>query len=402
METGGGEKRFHAQISWLMFVFSIFVIWVHSYNVDLFSCGAQDSIWILADQIENFVSVGLGQIAVPGFFLLSSYLFFRNFSWDKLPGKWKSREFSVLVPYVVWNIIYYLGYMAASRLLAMQSVVGRDVIPFTVQEIWRAISRYAYAPIFWYLYQLIFLIIASPVIYALVKNRAVGLFWIIALVFAVHLHLDMRHPNTDALLYYSVAAYFAVHRRGLVERSMVEEAMRNRCMAESVAGVIISVFCYRRMMTPGRRCSLDLLLPDGCPDDMLGVCLRNPPSKSPPLDAPEYVPVCDPFCRCTVCKQRCGTSDRSCFRNAGSRRNCAVYLFSASGDRCLCTLRAGEIPCKVCTGSVENLVGWKEAGRMSVGRESVYAGQNHTSKNYMLIFGKNANSFFIGNPLYYL
>lgn len=251
METGGGEKRFHAQISWLMFVFSIFVIWVHSYNVDLFSGGAQDSIWILADQIENFVSVGLGQIAVPGFFLLSSYLFFRNFSWDKLPGKWKSREFSVLVPYVVWNIIYYLGYMAASRLLAMQSVVGRDVIPFTVQEIWRAISRYAYAPIFWYLYQLIFLIIASPVIYALVKNRAVGLFWIIALVFAVHLHLDMRHPNTDALLYYSVAAYFAVHRRGLVERSMVEEAMRNRCMAESVAGVIISVFCYRRMMTPG-------------------------------------------------------------------------------------------------------------------------------------------------------
>ena len=125
------------------------------------------------------------------------------------------------------------------------------MIPFTVQEIWRAISRYAYAPIFWYLYQLIFLIIASPVIYALVKNRAVGLFWIIALVFAVHLHLDMRHPNTDALLYYSVAAYFAVHRRGLVERSMVEEAMRNRCMAESVAGVIISVFCYRRMMTPG-------------------------------------------------------------------------------------------------------------------------------------------------------
>ena len=80
METGGGEKRFHAQISWLMFVFSIFVIWVHSYNVDLFSCGAQDSIWILADQIENFVSVGLGQIAVPCFFLLSCYLFFRNFS----------------------------------------------------------------------------------------------------------------------------------------------------------------------------------------------------------------------------------------------------------------------------------------------------------------------------------
>ena len=37
MVTGSGEKRFHDQISWLMFLFSIFVIWVHSYNVDLFS-----------------------------------------------------------------------------------------------------------------------------------------------------------------------------------------------------------------------------------------------------------------------------------------------------------------------------------------------------------------------------
>ena len=90
MVTGSGERRFHDQISWLMFLFSIFVIWVHSYNVDLFSGGAQDGVWSLADRIENFVSVGLGQIAVPGFFLLSSYLFFRNFSWDKLLRKWKS------------------------------------------------------------------------------------------------------------------------------------------------------------------------------------------------------------------------------------------------------------------------------------------------------------------------
>ena len=255
MVTGSGEKRFHDQISWLMFLFSIFVIWVHSYNVDLFSGGARDGIWSLADRIEKFVSVGLGQIAVPGFFLLSSYLFFRNFSWGKLTGKWKSRIFSVLIPYVVWNIIYYLGYMAASRFFAIRSVVGRDIIPFSVQEIWRAVSQYAYAPIFWYLYQLIFLIIVSPLIYALVKNRAIGLLWIVGLV-------------------------FAVHRRGLVERSMEEEAagwkedhgtkekkaapedkdgntasvipdhVRRRCFAEGLAGVMISVFCYRRMMAP--------------------------------------------------------------------------------------------------------------------------------------------------------
>ena len=286
MKTDSREKRFHDQVSWLMFIFSILVIWVHSYNVDLFAGENWNEVWNLADRIEEFVSVGVGQIAVPGFFLLSSYLFFRNFSMDKLLRKWKSRISSIVIPYVTWNLLYYFGYMAASRLLAMHAVVGRDVIPFSLQEIWNAVAGYAYAPIFWYLYQLIFLILLSPVIYLFVRKRATGLCWIIALVFAVHFHIDMRHPNTDALLYYSVAAYFAVQRRGLVERSMEEETdaadladsdgkdadwekahgrkekddvngadipdhVRRRCMAEGVAGIIISVFCYRQMMTPG-------------------------------------------------------------------------------------------------------------------------------------------------------
>ena len=60
MVTGSGERRFHDQISWLMFLFSIFVIWVHSYNVDLFSGGARDGIWSLADRIENFRVGGTG------------------------------------------------------------------------------------------------------------------------------------------------------------------------------------------------------------------------------------------------------------------------------------------------------------------------------------------------------
>ena len=87
----------------------------------------------LADRIENFVSVGLGQIAVPGFSCCPPTCF-PEFSWDKLVGKWKSRVFSVLIPYVVWNLIYYLGYMAASRFLAIRSVVGRDIIPFSCRR----------------------------------------------------------------------------------------------------------------------------------------------------------------------------------------------------------------------------------------------------------------------------
>ncbi|MEI3179144.1 MAG: acyltransferase [Lachnospiraceae bacterium] len=319
---------------------------------------------------------------------------FPEFFLGKLTGKWKSRIFSVLIPYVVWNLIYYLGYMAASRLLAMQSVVGRDVIPFTVQEIWRAVSQYAYAPIFWYLYQLIFLIIASPVIYALVKNRAVGLFWIIALVFAVHLHLDMRHPNTDALLYYSVAAYFAVHRRGLVERSMEEEAagwkadhgtkekkaapedkdgnaasvipnhVRRRCFAEGLAGVVISVFCYRRMMAPEAAvlwtCFYRMAVPMTCWAFACGVRL---PKVRPWMRQSMFLYAIH-FIVVRFVNKGTAVVTRSLAGTTTAARNLPGRVFPASGNRSYCLLHPCKIPRSLPAGGVESTVGRAKVGRI--------------------------------------
>ncbi|MBQ7796348.1 MAG: acyltransferase [Lachnospiraceae bacterium] len=240
------EKRFRNQISWLMFSFSILVIWVHSYNVELFAGGQQGPAWERAAQIETFWSVGIGQIAVPGFFLMSSYLFFRNFSLEKLAGKWKSRFFSVAVPYAVWNLLYYLGYVAATRLPMVERVVGKDPIPFTIEETLRAVLHYSYAPIFWYLYQLVILLVLAPAVYALVKNKIIGFCYLAALIAALYFRMDTGHPNTDALFYFSFAAYAAVHFRTWLEA----KGTGDRILA-GLAVMIVAIFCYGTMKTPG-------------------------------------------------------------------------------------------------------------------------------------------------------
>lgn len=239
-------KRFRNQISWLMFIFSILVIWVHSYNVELFAGGQQGPTWERAAQIETFWSVGAGQLAVPGFFLLSSYLFFRNFSLEKLAGKWKSRFFSVVIPYTVWNLLYYLGYVIATRLPMVERIIGKDPIPFSIEETLHAVVHYSYAPIFWYLFQLILLLILAPVVYGLVKNKIVGFCYLAALVAALYFRMDTGHPNTDALFYFSFAAYAAVHARNWLEKKGNDD----RIMA-GLAVMIVAVFCYGTMKTPG-------------------------------------------------------------------------------------------------------------------------------------------------------
>lgn len=207
-------KRFYNKITWFSFLFSLLVIWIHSYNAELFLGKTEAMAQIY--RIEHWIGDGLGQIAVPGFFMISGYLFYRDFSWDKLRGKWQRRIRSVLVPYMLWNFLYYLGYVIGSRLPWVTRVVGKGIIRFSLAGTVDAIINYTYNYVFWYLYQLILLILLAPLLYPALKRRwsrvvlLAGL-WLLAIY-------DRRLPlvNVDALIYYTTAASLALSRRTMV------------------------------------------------------------------------------------------------------------------------------------------------------------------------------------------
>lgn len=202
------EKKFYNKITWFSFAFSLLVVWIHSYNAELFlgKTAAMARIY----RIEHWIGDGIGQIAVPGFFMISGYLFYRDFSWEKLRGKWNRRIHSVLVPYIVWNFLYYLGYVIGTRLPWMDQVVGKGIIRFSLAASVDAIINYTYNYVFWYLYQLIQLILLAPVLYPLLKRWwSRGIFLLFLWMMAA---FDLRLPqvNVDALIYYSTAASLAL------------------------------------------------------------------------------------------------------------------------------------------------------------------------------------------------
>lgn len=204
------EKQFRNQIFWITFLFSILVIWVHSFNADLFLGTTETAVWV--NRLEGILGNGLGQIAVPGFFMLSSYLFYRSFGWSKLTAKWKSRIRTVLIPYLLWNFLYYAAYGAATRLPAASGLVGKPPVPFNLESLVDALINYTYNPVFWYLYQLILLIALAPLIYLVLKNTVSGAAALALMVFALWKGWDFTYLNMDALFYYCTAAYISIHR----------------------------------------------------------------------------------------------------------------------------------------------------------------------------------------------
>jgi len=211
------EQQFRNKITWFTFVFSLLVVWVHSYNAELYLGRTAQSA--LLYRIEHWVGEIISQIAVPGFFMISSYLFYRNFSWEKLGRKWNSRIKSILVPFISWNFIYYMCYVIGSRLPWMTDVVGKGTIPFNLPTAVDAVLNYTYNYVFWYLYQLILLILLTPVIYLLLKQIYPGVIFIVCLWGLLFMGVQLPQLNLDALIYYTIAAFLALHGNKVIEES---------------------------------------------------------------------------------------------------------------------------------------------------------------------------------------
>lgn len=208
--TAAEEAWFRNKVYWLSFLFSILVVWAHSLNGELFVTGKAELEAV--QRLEHLAASRLAQIAVPGFFMISSYLFYREFQLNKLMEKWRSRSRTILLPYLLWNALYYASYAAVTRIPVIRQFIGKPPVPLNAREFMEALFHYGYNPVFWYLFQLILLILLAPVLYLILRRTISGLPFLFLLILCLWKGWSLPLLNLDALFYYSVAAFFALGR----------------------------------------------------------------------------------------------------------------------------------------------------------------------------------------------
>ena len=209
------EPKFHQKIAWFNFICCLMVIWTHSGNADLFFPElGQDAPWW---HFQYPVMQEILRVDIPCFIMLSAYLFYRNFTMKRLGEKLNKRLHSLLVPYLLWNTIYYVAYVAASRIPGLQTIANRTDLVITTSGAWQAITKYTFNPVFWFMYQIILLVLLAPVLYLFLKNIWTGAAFLLVLLVALFKGVALPELNLDALIYYSFAAYAALHGRKWAE-----------------------------------------------------------------------------------------------------------------------------------------------------------------------------------------
>ena len=212
------NSLFEKAISLYGFVLTVLVIWIHAAE----PAAADNAVRASAasEAAVRLLGTSLGNLAVPGFFCMSGYLFFRNIPADAdagtaaglFAGKLKHRVYSLLIPYLIWNLIYYAVYIAAGR-----AELGTS-------ELINAAVRYRYNPVFWYLHELIIITVLTPLIYIACRKKAAAVLCTAA-VFAAAVCYDLlpvHIVNEDALVYYMVGAALALHcRKYESDRAMI-------------------------------------------------------------------------------------------------------------------------------------------------------------------------------------
>ena len=221
------DRASSERLNLLRFPLIVGVVYLHASAAEVgLSTGAVGvaNSGYLSDFFRNLISDGVARTAVPLFFLMSGYFFFLGFSWsvENYKKKIKSRIKTLLVPFLFWNIFTLFLYALAQYLPATQGFFSGKNDPistFRAYDYVNAIFGIDKFPIsyqFWFIRDLIVLVLLTPVIYLIIKGTPKIFFAGIFTLWFFNLW-PVYIPSVEAFAFFYAGSYFACSNTNLFE-----------------------------------------------------------------------------------------------------------------------------------------------------------------------------------------
>ena len=185
----------------LSFLLMLGIVWTHSRFPIFENVPSYFSKLFLFNEI--------GQDAVAPFFLITGFLFFRNFKMNRWLEKLKTRWRSLVVPYLIWNSIGAISWYIIIQQFGLRYISGN----YDYELIWGVFvnilgCRYT---VLWYVGVIIVYALAAPIFYYMVRNKRIAY---ISIIFTFIIGIAFHHPFASPLVWMSIyllGAFLGVH-----------------------------------------------------------------------------------------------------------------------------------------------------------------------------------------------
>lgn len=256
---------------------AVMVVFIHSfgYPADVVIpdiTGGNLSNIDIYNLIRVLFSRVLTHISVPCFFVISGYYFFYDVSKkgeikvSYFRNKWKKRFWSLLVPYVTWNIVYILwmlGYRAVYSLVGtseggvnsvLEELSEKGILsifwnyhewPESYTNIFGDVISYS-SPIlmpFWFIRDLIVVVLCTPIIYLAVKKHTKATISILMLLYILGIETSVPGLSLESLFFFSLGAAFSINGQSITE-FVSKPRIRNISYVIALATLFLSVINY--------------------------------------------------------------------------------------------------------------------------------------------------------------
>lgn len=226
-------------ISFLRFPLIIGVVLIHSRFSEVVVNGVdlmKNEIFPIYSTISYLFSNVFSAIAVPLFYFISGFLFFHKtvsftgrIYWLKL----KKRARTILIPYIVWNLlIIALFFMTQTFLPELISGKNLSISDYTISDwawaFWNTNmingsatgtegGSYPICFQFWFLRDLMVVMLFSPLIYFLLKKLRQCVILCLGILWFWGWWFDITGFSITAIFFFSAGAYFSIQKKNFVE-----------------------------------------------------------------------------------------------------------------------------------------------------------------------------------------
>ena len=206
------DALFWKKKEFISFLLSILVFFIHANFAQDISCDS--TISVVNQKVSYFFSYSITRFAVPMFFMMSGVTYFKDYNNKKYLAKLKSRLFTLVIPFLLWNTIWMLWEIFTSHSFIAEFSADGQPYPLTLISILKGIFFYNCNVPFWFIFDLIIFSFAAPLVFLLIKNKYVGIISVVVLsivsLFGIYLPMDVFYYPMS-IVFYLMGAIIGYH-----------------------------------------------------------------------------------------------------------------------------------------------------------------------------------------------